>query len=130
MNVLCNGCFDGLHRGHLEFLRRAAEYGPLTVLLNSDISVRRIKGPMRPMLTQDVRASALMACGYVKQVEIFHDMNPCHLIRERKPDVLVRSLEYAETDFDVYAFIKSYGGTVVFLPRTEGISTSENSRNL
>lgn len=126
MLVLCNGCFDGLHRGHWEFLRRAAEFGPLTVLLNSDASVRRLKGHNRPFVSQDARASALMATGHVRTVEVFHESNPAAIIRKRCPDVLVRSEEYAGVDSDVYAFIRFYGGAVVFLPRAAGVSTSGN----
>lgn len=124
MIVFCNGCFDGLHRGHVKFLERAAGLGELIVGLNSDASVRALKGPLRPLVPQHLRASALYNLGFVSRVIVFEETNPRELIHQLRPDILVRSEEYREWDAAVYDGIRAYGGAVVFLPRTKGYATS------
>lgn len=94
MHIFTNGCFDILHRGHLELLKYCKSLGTVTVGLNSDRSVRRIKGPTRPFFSQDDRLFALMSCRYVDEVVIFDEDTPYNLIRQLNPDIIVKGGDY------------------------------------
>jgi rfaE bifunctional protein nucleotidyltransferase chain/domain len=92
--VFTNGCFDVLHRGHIEYLKRSRELGTrLIVGLNSDASVRRLK-PGRPINTQDDRRAVLLALRFVDQVEIFEEDTPLELIKHIRPDVITKGGDY------------------------------------
>jgi D-sedoheptulose 7-phosphate isomerase len=123
--VFTNGCFDIIHAGHVDFLRRAKELGStLIVGLNSDSSIRAIKGPGRPINDQESRRSVLEALRWVDQVIIFDEPTPERLISEIKPDILVKGGDWGEGEIIGSDFVKSYGGKVITLALLEGFSTS------
>lgn len=118
--VFTNGCFDILHAGHVEYLQRSRELGSrLIVGLNSDNSVRRLKGPQRPINTEDDRAFVLSALSCVDEVRIFYDDTPHSLIRQIRPDIITKGGDYTPEEV-VGADIAK----VVILPYVEGRSTS------
>lgn len=120
-----NGCFDLLHAGHVAYLawaRRQAD--ALIVGLNSDESVRRIKGPKRPLVPQADRARVLAALEAVDYVVLFEEDEPAALIAELRPDVLVKGEDWAHY-VSGREVVESYGGRVVLAPLVEGRSTSE-----
>ncbi|MHC4478342.1 MAG: D-glycero-beta-D-manno-heptose 1-phosphate adenylyltransferase [Planctomycetota bacterium] len=123
--VFTNGCFDVLHRGHIEFLRFARSQGAVVVVgLNSDNSVRAIKGPDRPVNNQYDRASVLAALETVDYITVFDEPDPLNLIKKVKPDVLVKGKDWAEKGVVGREFVESNGGTVVLAPLVEGKSTT------
>ncbi len=129
--VFTNGCFDILHAGHVEYLRRARELGDcLVVGLNSDASVRRLKGPRRPVNTVSDRALVLANLYSVDYVVVFDEDTPEGLIRAIRPDVLVKGADWPEEKIVGASFVRSYGGRVVRLPLLEGRSTSEIIRRI
>jgi D-beta-D-heptose 7-phosphate kinase/D-beta-D-heptose 1-phosphate adenosyltransferase len=120
-----NGCFDLLHPGHLSSLRQAKEACDyLIVAVNSDSSVRKLKGPTRPVQDETARASVLAALGMVDMVVIFGDDTPLDLIRAIKPDVLVKGGQYKLEEVVGYDVVTSYGGKVVRAEMEEGFSTT------
>lgn len=123
--IFTNGCFDLLHPGHLHQLREARAQGDFLVVgLNSDDSVRRLKGEGRPLLDEQARRELLEALRLVDLVIIFGEDTPEALIRELRPDVLVKGAEYAKESIAGAAFVESYGGRVHLVPMLEGYSTS------
>ncbi|MGQ0792599.1 MAG: D-glycero-beta-D-manno-heptose-7-phosphate kinase [Deltaproteobacteria bacterium] len=123
--VFTNGCFDLLHAGHLEILKRAKALGDVLVVgVNSDASVRRLKGDARPIVGEADRAAMLAALECVDYAVIFHEDTPINLIREIKPDVLVKGGDYAAESVAGADEIKSWGGEMVLVPLIEGVSTS------
>jgi len=123
--VFTNGCFDILHRGHIEYLGFCRQQGDLLVVgLNSDRSVRQIKGPDRPINTQQDRAALLAALASVDFVTIFDEPTPMALIEQIRPDVLVKGRDWQEKGVVGAEFVRSYGGKVVFAPLLEGRSTT------
>tara|TARA_R100001594_G_scaffold131973_1_gene171927 strand:+ start:1124 stop:1513 length:390 start_codon:yes stop_codon:yes gene_type:complete len=98
MNVFTNGCFDILHVGHIELLKFCKSQGRVTVGLNSDESVQRLKGSTRPYNTQEDRKKVLEACRYVDEVRVFEEDTPWNLIREINPDVIVKGGDYKKED--------------------------------
>ncbi len=124
--VFTNGCFDLLHPGHIHQLREARAQGDFLVVgLNSDASARRLKGEGRPVLPQDGRQELLEAIRYVDTVVIFGEDTPEALIREVRPDVLVKGAEYEIKDIVGAEFVEGYGGRVHRVPMLPGYSTSE-----
>lgn len=121
-----NGCFDILHAGHVQTLQHARRQGDaLIVAINSDESVKRIKGPSRPICPQDVRATVLGGLECVDYVTIFTDDDtPCRLLRELKPDVLVKGSQYGVEGVVGHEIVFEYGGDVVLSPMVEGESTT------
>ena len=112
--VFTNGCFDLLHVGHLRLLWFARSQGDrLVVGLNSDESVRRLKGPTRPITPVDERREMLLALEPVDQVIIFHEDTPFNLIEALRPDVLVKGPDYAGRECCGAKLVESYGGRVV-----------------
>lgn len=123
--VFTNGVFDLLHPGHIDVLLAARRHGDaLLVGLNSDASVRRLKGPSRPVRTQDERAYVLAALGMVDAVAIFEQDTPLELIRALEPDVLVKGGDYTETTVVGAPEVRARGGQVVIVPLTPGHSTT------
>lgn len=118
--VFTNGCFDLIHRGHVEYLRQARALGDaLIVGVNSDASVRRLKGPERPIVEQDDRAHVLAALASVDFVCLFEEETPLALIRQLVPDVLVKGADWAVADVVGRDVVESAGGsvhTITFLP--------------
>ena len=135
--VFTNGCFDILHHGHVDLLERARALGTkLVVGINSDASVRRIKGAARPIVNQEARAAVLMGLKAVDEVRIFDEPTPELLIKEIAPDVLVKGGDWRIEEIVGADFVTARGGAVHSLPLVEGFSTSsivakvlENSEN-
>ena len=123
--VFTNGCFDILHAGHLTCLEQARRLGDVLIIgLNSDASVRLNKGPSRPVLGEEHRASLLAGLGCVDGVVLFDELTPEMLIRELSPDVLVKGGDYADKPIAGAEFVKDNGGEVVTLPLVPGLSTT------
>ena len=123
--VFTNGCFDILHRGHVELLRRAKSYGDVLVVgLNSDASVRRLKGRRRPLVGEKDRAFVLAALEAVDRVVIFDEDTPLETIRALEPDVLVKGAEYGKGQIVGADIVEGRGGRVVRVPMKKGFSTS------
>jgi rfaE bifunctional protein nucleotidyltransferase chain/domain len=124
--VFTNGCFDLLHKGHIDSLLQAAEMGNrLVVGLNSDASVRRqAKGPERPLLDEIARSWNLAAQTFVDAVVIFDEDTPELLIQQVKPDVLAKGGDYTPEQIAGASFVQSYGGEVRIIPITAGYSTT------
>lgn len=124
--VFTNGVFDVLHAGHIRLLQRAAKFGDLLVVaINSDASVRRLKGPQRPVHSQDDRASVLSELESVAVVVIFEEDTPVSMLEALRPDVLVKGGDYAKDKVVGGAFVESYGGRVELIDFLEGRSSSE-----
>ncbi len=124
--VFTNGCFDVLHRGHVEVLARARELGDrLIVGLNSDDSVRRLKGPGRPLQSEMDRAACLAGLQSVDAVVIFEEDTPAQLIEELQPDVLVKGGDYEPDQVVGRDTVEARGGRVVLIPYIAGFSTTE-----
>jgi D-beta-D-heptose 7-phosphate kinase/D-beta-D-heptose 1-phosphate adenosyltransferase len=123
--VFTNGCFDVLHRGHIEFLKFCKEQGNVVVLgLNSDSSVKKLKGPDRPINNQHDRAAVLAALETVDYIIVFDEPEPMNLIEQVKPDILVKGKDWEDKGVVGREFVESYGGKVVLAPLVEGKSSS------
>lgn len=124
--VFTNGCFDILHRGHVEYLQEAAALGDRLVIgLNTDNSVRRLgKGDGRPYNDQDSRAKVLAAMRLVDAVVLFDQDTPLELIQAIGPDVLVKGGDYAEDQIVGAEYVRANGGEVRSLKLVEGYSTT------
>jgi rfaE bifunctional protein nucleotidyltransferase chain/domain len=123
--VFTNGCFDLLHRGHVEYLARARELGDVLVVgLNADASVRRLKGAGRPVMAEVDRAFVLAALEAVDAVTLFDEDTPLELVAGLLPDVLVKGGDYTAATVVGREDVESAGGRVVILPLTAGRSTS------
>lgn len=124
--VFTNGCFDIIHHGHVDSLCRSAGLGDrLVVGLNSDASVRSLKGEGRPVLDVDARAKLLAAFVFVDAVVVFHEETPARLIDQILPDVLVKGEEYEVQEIAGSDTVLKHGGRVERLDLVRGISTSE-----
>jgi len=123
--VFTNGCFDLLHPGHVEHLAQARALGDLLVVgLNSDDSVRRLKGARRPLVAEADRAAALAGLGSVDAVIVFDEETPLELIEELLPDVLVKGGDYDLDGIVGREVVEQAGGDVRVLPFGEGYSTT------
>lgn len=123
--VFTNGVYDLLHRGHVEYLEEARALGDrLVVGVNSDASVRRLKGPTRPIVPQDERAELIAALACVDLAVIFDDDTPLSLIEAVAPDVLVKGADWAEDAIVGGDFVRARGGRVERIALREGLSTS------
>ena len=123
--VFTNGCFDLLHKGHLDLLSNAAGFGDkLFVGLNSDKSVKKLKGDSRPIQNERIRAQKLLELKYVNHVIIFEDLTPQKLIHAISPDVLVKGGDYKESEIVGAKNVISSGGVVKIVPLTPGFSTT------
>lgn len=123
--VFTNGTFDILHRGHVEYLQRARALGDaLIVGLNTDASIRRIKGPRRPLNPQRDRAVVLAGLAAVDYVVLFSGDTPARLIRALVPDVLVKGADWAPEAIVGADVVKAHGGAVRTIPLTRGRSTT------
>lgn len=129
--VFTNGCFDVLHAGHVTLLDQAAGEGDLLVVgLNDDASVRRLKGPERPVNNQEDRARVLGAMGSVDAVVLFAEDTPTRLIQAVRPDVLVKGGDYSKDKVVGADFVEGYGGKVVVAGLVEGKSTTGTIRKM
>ena len=123
--VFTNGCFDLLHKGHLDLLSNAAGFGDkLFVGLNSDKSVKKLKGDSRPKQNERIRAQKLLELEYVNHVIIFEDLTPQKLVHAISPDVLVKGGDYKKSEIVGAKHVISSGGIVKIVPLTPGFSTT------
>ncbi len=123
--VFTNGCFDLIHGGHIEFLQKAREKGDLLVVgLNSDRSVKSIKGEGRPIKSEKERANIVSALRYVDYITIFDESTPADLIREVRPDILVKGDDYAIDEVVGREIVEGYGAKVELIPIVQGLSTT------
>ena len=123
--VFTNGCFDLLHKGHLDLLSKASTYGDILIVgLNSDSSVRKIKGKERPIENEKIRSKNLLKLNYVNYVIIFDSETPQDLIKTIVPNVLVKGGDYNDTTIIGAKEVISNGGKVKIIPLTAGNSTS------
>ena len=123
--VFTNGCFDLLHSGHLDLLRRASEFGDkLIVGLNSDVSVKKLKGRSRPIENGSVRSNNLLDKSFVDDVIIFNEITPKKLIEQIIPNVLVKGGDYKKEEIVGYNNVTKNGGVVRIVPLTPGFSTT------
>ncbi len=129
--VFTNGCFDVLHSGHVKLIEQAASYGhALIVAINDDASVRRLKGPDRPVNTLEERARVLGGLGSVDMVVAFSQDTPTQLIEAIRPDVLVKGGDYKLSEVVGGEFVTSYGGRVELIPPVEGVSSTKTIRRI
>ena len=123
--VFTNGCFDLIHLGHLEILARSADLGDkLIVGINSDVSIKKIKGNSRPIIEEDSRAKQLAAIEFIDAVILFNEDTPYNLINILKPDVLTKGGDYKKNDIVGNQLINKEQGDVVIIPLTQGYSTT------
>ena len=129
--VFTNGVFDLLHRGHAEYLEEARALGDrLVVGVNSDASVRRLKGPTRPIVSEGDRAGLLGALASVDLVVVFGEDTPERLVRAVRPDLLVKGGDWDLDRIVGREFVESYGGRVLSIPLREGYGTSALIRRI
>ena len=123
--VFTNGCFDILHPGHIYYLKDAKKKGDRLILgLNSDSSVRKLKGKGRPLIPEGERAEILSNLESVDYISIFHEETPERLIREISPDVLVKGGDYRRKEVVGRKFVEEKGGKVIIIPLLKGYSTT------
>jgi len=122
--VFTNGCFDILHRGHIDYLEKAKKMGDILIVgLNSDESVKKIKGENRPIVPQEDRAVVLSALGCVDYVCVFDKETPEELIKELIPDVLIKGGDWDKENIVGRKTVEEYGGEVFTIPELKGRST-------
>jgi rfaE bifunctional protein nucleotidyltransferase chain/domain len=123
--IFTNGCFDILHRGHIDYLAKAADEGDVLIVgLNTDNSVSRIKGNSRPIQDETSRAMILAALSFVNAVVLFDEDTPYDLIKFVQPDVLVKGSDYKAEDIVGYDVVTAKGGHVKTIDFLDGFSTS------
>lgn len=129
--VFTNGCFDVPHLGHVCYLRKAKLFGDVLVVgLNTDRSVRKIKGPSRPINAEKDRAEVLSEFASVDYITFFGDPTPLGLIRRLRPDVLVKGADWKQKDIVGRDFVESYGGCVKRVRFVPGRSTTNVLKKL
>ena len=129
--VFTNGCFDLLHKGHRDLIKKSFSFGDILIVgLNSDESVKRLKGKNRPIQSEVDRKNALLDTGYVNQVYIFDDDTPLELINLIKPDILVKGGDYTPNEIVGYEEVTSSGGEIRIVPLTPGFSTTSTIENM
>ena len=123
--VFTNGCFDILHKGHVEYLAKASDNGDVLLIgLNTDASVKRLKGEERPLQDEKTRALILSALQFVNAVVLFDEDTPYELIKYVQPDVLVKGSDYNPEDIVGYDVVKNKGGEIITIDLTQGHSTT------
>jgi D-beta-D-heptose 7-phosphate kinase/D-beta-D-heptose 1-phosphate adenosyltransferase len=129
--VFTNGCFDIMHVGHMRYLQEAAKLGDILVVgLNSDASVKRLKGPERPINSEMDRAEMMCALGFIDYVVIFEEDTPIELIKKIRPDVLVKGGDYSNEYVVGTKEVEERGGKLVLFPFVEGKSTTNIIRKI
>ena len=123
--VFTNGCFDILHLGHIDYLEKARQLGNRLVLgLNTDLSIRNLKGPSRPVVEEYARARLMAALAFVDAVIFFSEETPLCLIQAIKPDILVKGDDYSLDKIIGADFVIQHGGSVQTIALVKGFSTS------
>ncbi|MCX7862174.1 MAG: D-glycero-beta-D-manno-heptose 1-phosphate adenylyltransferase [Bacteroidales bacterium] len=124
--VFTNGCFDILHRGHFEYLMQAASLGDVLIIgLNTDDSVKRLKGIHRPINNEESRAIALASLFFVHAVVLFSEDTPTELIKIVKPHILVKGGDYKANEIAGYDIVTQNGGKVEIIPFIDGYSSTK-----
>lgn len=124
--VFTNGCFDILHPGHISTLEFAKKHGDVLIVgVNSDLSVKKIKGKGKPVMREDERVKMLLACRFVDYVVIFNEETPLRIIEMIKPHVIVKGGDWKGKKIAGEDVVKKYGGKIIFAPYLQGISTTE-----
>ena len=124
--VFTNGCFDLIHLGHVDYLEKARKLGDKLIIgLNTDQSIKKIKGPNRPILDEFARARILSSFEFVDAVTLFSDETPLNLIKEVMPDILVKGNDYNPEKIVGAEIVKSNDGKVITIELIPGYSTSE-----
>lgn len=122
---VCNGCFDYLHKGHKYLIKKAKKKtDKLILLINSDNSVKKLKGKFRPYEKLSIRKKKLIDLKEVNLVLSFNQTTPLKMIKNIKPDYIFKGSDYTKRKVSGYKFITKYGGKVIILKRLRGISTS------
>ncbi len=123
--VFTNGCFDLIHQGHVEYLTRASELGDVLIIgLNTDDSIRRIKGDNRPVNDENARANVLASLVFVDNVFFFDEDTPYELIKMVKPHILVKGADYKEEEIVGADIVKANNGEIKTIDLVEGYSTT------
>ena len=123
--VFTNGCFDILHRGHIDVLAKTADLGDKLIIgLNSDSSIRKLKEDNRPIVDEKSRALLLAAFSFVDAIVLFSEQTPLNLIAEIKPDILAKGGDYKITEIVWHEVVQQNGGEVITIPLTEGFSST------
>ena len=121
-----NGCFDLLHEGHLKLIREArGKCDFLIIGLNSDSSVKKLKGPRRPIESIKIRLLKLTSMSEIDSIIVYDELTPERIIHQIKPDILFKGDDYRKEDIVGYNFITSYGGKIELIERIKGQSTTE-----
>lgn len=129
--VFTNGCFDILHRGHVEYLAQAANHGDVLIIgVNTDSSVKRIKGETRPVQDEYARAILLASLNFVTAVVLFDEETPYNLIKRIQPDVLIKGSDYSIKDIIGSDIVEAKGGEVITIDFIEGYSTTSIIKKL
>ena len=120
-----NGCFDILHKGHIRYLADASDLADVFIIgLNTDSSVKRLKGPNRPLQDQESRAISLSALVFIDYVVMFGEDTPLELLKIIRPNILVKGGDYQVETIVGHDLVTSYGGKVITLPLVKGYSTT------
>ncbi len=123
--VFTNGCFDIIHKGHIEYLVKAASLGDILIIgLNSDKSIKKIKRENRPVQDEKSRTLVLASLQFINYVILFDEETPYNLINIIQPDILVKGTDYKKEDIVGYDIVSKKGGKVVTIDFVEGYSTS------
>jgi rfaE bifunctional protein nucleotidyltransferase chain/domain len=123
--VFTNGCFDVLHRGHIEVLSKTADLGGRLIIgLNSDSSIKKLKGKSRPIIDENSRALLLAAISFVDAVILFSEETPLNLINNLNPDILAKGGDYEINTIVGHEIVKKNGGDVVLIPFLDGFSST------
>ncbi len=129
--VFTNGCFDILHQGHVEYLAQAASLGQKLIIgLNTDASVKRLKGEERPINPQQARAFLLASLIFTDKIVLFDEDTPLELIRFVQPDILVKGSDYKPEEIVGYDIVKAKGGKIITIDLTPGFSTTSILKKL
>lgn len=125
--VFTNGCFDILHKGHIKLFKKAKSLGDvLVVAINSDSSVRKIKGPKRPINSAENRAFVLSAISYIDFITIFREATPAQIIKKLSPDVIVKGGDWKKEEIVGKDLVESKGGKVYSIPLAKESTKSKN----
>ena len=123
--VFTNGCFDLIHLGHIEVLARSADLGDRLIIgVNTDISIKNIKGENRPIIEEDSRVKQLAALEFVDAVILFNESTPNKIINHIKPDIITKGGDYKTEEVVGYETVIENNGRVVIIPLTQGFSTT------
>lgn len=123
--VFTNGCFDLLHLGHIDYLSKAKDLGDVLIIgVNTDDSVRRLKGESRPITNENSRSTIMASLQFVNAVVLFDEDTPYELIKQLQPDVLVKGSDYKAEDIVGYDLVKAKGGEIVTIDFLEGYATT------